>query len=211
MVRPRSIQAHRKVIESAAKLFAERGIDATSMDAIAEASGVSKATIYKHWPDKDRLCLEIMGHLYGLDEERPVFDSGDFRADMIAQLRYQPAEDRKAMRERIIPHFIAYSSRNEAFGTAWRSRALEPARVALADLIRRGEKRGILKSGIEPDIAIALLLGPMIYQHVFVTKAGRKAPEGLETHVADAFLAAFRRTVPQVAPRKPAPKRARAN
>ena len=59
------------------ELFAERGIDATSMDAIAEASGVSKATIYKHWPDKDALCLEVMGYLHGLDEEPPVFDSGE--------------------------------------------------------------------------------------------------------------------------------------
>ena len=38
------------------QLFSERGIDATSMDAIAETSGVSKATIYKHWQDKDALC-----------------------------------------------------------------------------------------------------------------------------------------------------------
>jgi len=33
-------------VDAAVLLFSERGIDATSMDAIAEASGVSKATIY---------------------------------------------------------------------------------------------------------------------------------------------------------------------
>ena len=48
MPRTRSADAHRKVLDAALELFAERGIDATSMDAIAEASGVSKATIYKH-------------------------------------------------------------------------------------------------------------------------------------------------------------------
>ena len=53
MGRPRSEQAHVRVLEAAAGLFADQGIDATSMDAIAEASGVSKATIYKHWPDKE--------------------------------------------------------------------------------------------------------------------------------------------------------------
>ncbi len=55
MVRPRSAQAHKKVLDAAVQLFSDRGIDATSMDAIAETSGVSKATIYKHWPDKDAL------------------------------------------------------------------------------------------------------------------------------------------------------------
>ena len=111
-------------------MFSERGIDATSMDAIAEASGVSKATIYKHWQDKDALCLEVIGYLHGLDEEPPVFDSGDLRADLIALLQYQPAADRQALREKITPHMIAYASRNRALAAVWRARVVEPARVA---------------------------------------------------------------------------------
>src|ERR1700710_1853744 len=100
MARPRSAQAHTKVLNAAVELFSERGIDATSMDAIAETSGVSKATIYKHWPDKDNLCLEVLSYLHGLDEEPPVFNSGDYRADLIAQLQYQPAADRQALTEK---------------------------------------------------------------------------------------------------------------
>jgi AcrR family transcriptional regulator len=191
MARPRSALAHKKVVDAAVQLFSERGIDATSMDAIAEASGVSKATIYKHWPDKDSLCLETMGYLHGLDEERPVFDSGDYRADLIAQLQYQPAADRQALREKMMPHMIAYASRNNLLGTAWRARVVEPARMALANILVRGEKRGILRPGIDPEIGIALLLGPMIYRHVFTQKLGQKGPKDLEVQVADAFLAAF--------------------
>jgi len=184
--------AHSKVLNAAIELFAERGIDATSMDAVAEASGVSKATIYKHWPDKDSLALEVMAHLYGLDEEPPVFDSGDFRADLIAQLRHEPAQECKAIREKIAPHLMAYASRNQAFGMAWRNRAIEPARVVLTNLIKRGEKRGALKRGIDPEVGLALLLGPMIYGKFFLTKKlGRKTPENLEVHTANAFLAAY--------------------
>jgi AcrR family transcriptional regulator len=192
MARPRSAVAHSKVLKAAADLFAERGIDATSMDAIAEASGVSKATIYKHWPDKDALALEVMAHLFGLDEELPVFDSGDFRADLITQLQYEPAPERKALREKMTPHLIAYALRNQVFGMAWRARAIEPARVAFTNLIRRGEKRGFLKRGIDPEVGIALLLGPMLYGKFFlVKKLGRKPPENLEVYTADAFLALF--------------------
>src|SRR5262249_38403020 len=113
MVRPRRALAHNKVLAAAAELFAASGMHATRMDAIAEASGVSKATIYKHWPDKDSLALEVMAHLFGLDEEPAVFDSGDFRADLIAQLRHEQAPECKAVREKIMPHLIAYASRNQ--------------------------------------------------------------------------------------------------
>jgi hypothetical protein len=61
-------------------------------------------------------------------------------------------------------------------------------------MIKRGEKRGILRRGIDPEIGIALLLGPMIYRHVFVSKMGAKGPKDLEMHVADAFLAAYAQT-----------------
>jgi AcrR family transcriptional regulator len=191
MARPRSALAHKKVVDAAVELFSERGIDATSMDAIAEASGVSKATIYKHWPDKDSLGLEVMGYLHGLDEEPPVFDSGDFRADLIAQLQYHPAPERQALREKMTPHMIAYASRNRVLGAAWRARVVEPARAALANMLKRGEKRGILRHGIDPEIGVALLLGPLLYRRVFVQKLGQKGPKDLEVQVADAFLAAF--------------------
>ena len=201
MARPRSIQAHRKVLEAAAELFAQQGIDATSMDAIAESSGVSKATIYKHWPDKDALCLEVLGYVHGLDEKPPVFDSGDFRTDLIDQLRYQPAANRKEMKDKIWPHLMAYSARNRAFGDAWRAKVLEPARVGLTASIKRGEKLGVLRSGIDPEIGIALLLGPMMYRHIFAQRLGQNAPKDLEVHVVDAFLTAFAKSKRSVKPK----------
>lgn len=191
MARSRSEDAHKKVIEAAATLLAERGIESTSMDAISRSSGVSKATIYRHWPDKDTLCLEVMLYLHGLDKELPVFDSGDLRADIVAQLRYDPAEDRKALRERIIPHLMAYAAHNRVFGDAWRSRVLLPVRTSLRALIERGKSRGVLRADLDPEVGLALLLGPMIYQKVFVYRLGGKVPEEMEAHVAQAFLGGF--------------------
>jgi AcrR family transcriptional regulator len=197
MARPRSAKAHNKVLDAAAQLFAERGIDGTSMDAIAETSGVSKATIYKHWPDKDTLCLEVLSYLHGLDDERPTFDSGDYLADLVAELKYEPALDRKALRERIVPHMMAYSWRNPAFGREWRSRALEPRRKAIAAIVKRGESRGILQRDIDPEIALSLLLGPLMYRFLLINKVGAAGPQNLEEHVARAFLAAFGLDHPQ--------------
>jgi hypothetical protein len=73
---------------------------------------------------------------------------------MIAQLRYDPAEDRKALRERIIPHLMAYASHNRVFGEAWRSRVLDPVRVALRQMMERGKQRGILKPELDPEVGL---------------------------------------------------------
>lgn len=191
MARPRSITAHRKVMEAALNLFAERGIDATSMDAIAEASGVSKATIYKHWRDKDQLCLEVLGYLHGMEEDAPVFDSGNLRADLISQLNYQPTVHHKEMKERIMPHLIAYSARNRAFGDQWRARVLEKPRTQLRDMLKRGMQRGSLVKSLDPEIGITLLIGPMLYRHIFENRFSGKLPSNLAAHVVDAFLAAY--------------------
>lgn len=43
------------VLEAADRCFYERGIAATGVDAIAEAAGVSKRTLYNHFPSKDDL------------------------------------------------------------------------------------------------------------------------------------------------------------
>lgn len=190
MARKRSAEAHRKVLESAIDLIAERGIDATSMDSISERSGVSKATIYKHWPDKEALAMEVLVHVHGLDEEPPLFDSGDFRRDLIARLAYQPGAD-AALKEKMWPHLMAYSARNPAFGDAWRARVVEPAREGLIAMIRRGQREGRLRKSIDTEAGVALLLGPFIYTHVFIRRLGREAPRNLESQVADAFLAAF--------------------
>src|ERR1700761_5883249 len=105
MPRTLSATAHQKAIRAALKLVAKHGVDGTSMDAIAATSGVSKATIYKHWSDKEKLLLEVMATIVGLTD-RPTFDSGDTKADVIAVLAYWPAEDRK-VREKLLPHFVA--------------------------------------------------------------------------------------------------------
>jgi AcrR family transcriptional regulator len=191
MARSKSEHAHSQVIEAAVSLFAERGIESTSMDAIARSSGVSKATIYRHWPDKDTLCLEVLVYLHGLEKPLPVFDSGDLRSDLIAQLQYDPAVDRKVMRERILPHLIAYASHNRVFGDAWRSRVISPIRLALRNMMERGKERGILRGELDPEIGLALLLGPLIYRNVFVHKHGGTAPKNLEVYIADNFMAGF--------------------
>ena len=188
MARMRSVSAHRKVIQAAVQLVAARGFDATSMDAIAESSGVSKATIYKHWPDKEALMLELMAEMSGL-HSRPKFDSGNVRADMAAVLGYRPEENGET-RERIMPHFMAYSARHPAFGRAWRSMVMEPPRRELTHLLKKGIASGQLSNQIDFEVALALLIGPILYRHVFLYK-GEADHGDLAAQVVESFWRAW--------------------
>jgi TetR/AcrR family transcriptional repressor of mexJK operon len=51
----------RQMLEAATALFIERGYGAVSMDAVARAAGVSKATLYAHFASKDALFATIIG------------------------------------------------------------------------------------------------------------------------------------------------------
>jgi AcrR family transcriptional regulator len=48
--RPRSVETTNAILESAYTLMAATGLAATTIDAIAKHSDVSKMTIYKWWP-----------------------------------------------------------------------------------------------------------------------------------------------------------------
>jgi AcrR family transcriptional regulator len=195
MARTPSAQAHNKVLEAALSLFAERGIDAASMDAISEASGVSKATIYKHWKDKDALALEALGMLFGMFDEPPKFDSGDLRQDFIDVLNYQPAQPRQEMKNRVMPHVMAYAARNRAFGDTWRSRILARPQTQLKRLVDRGIAQKKLVKNINVDIALAQLLGPALYWYIFHDrKAGNKLPAEWAEQVVDTFWKVYGRT-----------------
>jgi AcrR family transcriptional regulator len=167
MSRGLSQRAHNKVLETATGLFAERGLDATSVDAIAAASGVSKATIYKHWTDKDALCLDVLMHVHLLDEGPPEVDSGDLKADLKAFLRYEPSRRKAEVLQRLTPHLVAYAAKNAQFGRAWKTRVMDRARAGIKTLLRRGMDRGIFPAVLDEDLGVALLLGPMMYRHIF--------------------------------------------
>ena len=166
MARPRSEEAHDRVLRAALDLFGERGIDATSMDAIAQSSGVSKATIYNHWPNKEALLIDVMLMVNGLGRDPEDVDSGDLCKDLATVLTRRPPDEFDAARNRMMPTMIAYSAVHKEFGEAWRHRVMEPSRVCLKRILRRGIKRGLLPSSLDLDMSMALLLGPVLYGHI---------------------------------------------
>jgi AcrR family transcriptional regulator len=190
MARSRSPQAHEKVLRAALDLFGERGIDATSMDAIAQHSGVSKATIYNHWPDKEALLMEVMIMIHGLDRQREDIDSGDLQRDLTTVLTRRPPDQFDEARMQMTPSLISYSALHPEFGKAWRHRVMDPPREGIKNILRRGIQRRLLPRSLDLDASVALLLGPLLYDHIF-NKDARIKPPDIGPVAAEAFCRAF--------------------
>ncbi len=51
-------EAKQRILETAGKLFAERGYELVGINELIEKSGVAKATFYQHFRSKETLCFE---------------------------------------------------------------------------------------------------------------------------------------------------------
>ena len=66
------------VTRAARQLFLDQGFSATSMDAVAKAAGVSKATLYAYFPSKEALFASlIMAECEGMQRHLPQPDLSD--------------------------------------------------------------------------------------------------------------------------------------
>lgn len=57
------------LIEVSLQLFRSKGYRRTSMADIGRASGLLKGSIYHHFPNKERLLIEVIQHVIGLFED----------------------------------------------------------------------------------------------------------------------------------------------
>lgn len=67
----RDARENRQTILAVAKqLFADQGVDATSMHEIARAAGVGQGTLYRHFAHKGELCRGLIGEDIAAFQER---------------------------------------------------------------------------------------------------------------------------------------------
>jgi AcrR family transcriptional regulator len=57
---PAFADSHERIIDAGYRLFCRRAIRDVAMDEVVLASGVAKATLYRHFPTKDDLVLAIL-------------------------------------------------------------------------------------------------------------------------------------------------------
>jgi len=86
MPRDTVVDSRQEILRTAARLFQQRGYDATSMNDVAAALKLSKGGLYHHFQSKDEILFEIMNHAMEITQER-VLDPVRGIADPEERLR----------------------------------------------------------------------------------------------------------------------------
>jgi TetR/AcrR family transcriptional regulator, cholesterol catabolism regulator len=72
MARETLVDSRQEILRTAARLFQQRGYDATSMNDVAASLKLSKGGLYHHFQSKDEILFEIMNHAMEMTQERVI-------------------------------------------------------------------------------------------------------------------------------------------
>ena len=162
--RPRSIETEHAILDSAYRLMAAEGLAATSIDAVARDSGVSKMTIYKWWPSREALLIDAF--LRQAATMLPLADSGDAAARITRHaMAYAEAlnGDFGKVQLAVIAECIAGTGSARLFS----DRYLGMRRDLVLRIIKQGQKDGQVLSPESPGDLYDRIYGTLFYQSVF--------------------------------------------
>lgn len=182
--RRRSVRAHEQVLEAAIALFAERGLESTSMDAIADAAGVSKATIYRRFRDKNDLVTAAVVSFHPTDSD--VFVGGT-REQLVAFLQATRRRMVDGPGGVIMSQILAETQRNPELVKLHRERTVGPRVATIIRVLEAGIAAGEVRADLDLDVAAELLTGSWISRLV----RGNDFPEDWSERVVDTIWPAI--------------------
>jgi AcrR family transcriptional regulator len=161
--RPRSEKSRRAILGAASELLTERGLDAISMDAVAERAGASKATIYRWWSSKEVLALDA---LYAEWDTAPAGsrDTGSLGGDLVALIRPWVRLLARRPFGRVIAMFVTKAQSDPEFAETYRARFVEPRRQRARDIFIRAIERQEISADTDIELALDLLYGPFYHR-----------------------------------------------
>lgn len=159
--RPRSEQARLAVLRATSELLHEVGLRAMTTEEISARSGASKATIYKWWPNKHAVAVEAF--LAEMMAESPDPDTGSAREDFRRIIRGL-AHFYTGASGRVFAQLVGEGQTDPAVRRELQAHLVAPRRDLMRNVWDRGVARGQLRNDIDPEVAVDLLIGPVLYQ-----------------------------------------------
>lgn len=181
--RPRDEEVRKRILNSAAQLLEDLCFEDITVDAIAEASGAGKATIYRWWPNKAAVLIEAFRER--IAQELPFPNSGDFRNDIRQLLQNFTEIIYKGRRGKVFRAFISGAQADPEIAKAFREIWIRPRRAEAKKLFERLIAEGIADAGLDPDLAVEFVFSPLYYR--LLTGWGEITPEYLDRLVDTAL------------------------
>jgi len=154
--RPRSAEADRAILDATIALLYAEGYSRMSMEAVAEAAGVGKTTVYRRYRDKADLVTAAIASMPGLDE---LPDSGDTRADLLQMLEGVVRSKQRVQDMRLVGTLWAEQERNPELVKLFRARVIGPRRKMMLEILRRGQERGQVRKDVDTALVLEMLIG----------------------------------------------------
>ncbi|MGW0230769.1 TetR/AcrR family transcriptional regulator [Actinopolymorpha singaporensis] len=160
--RPRDAEVDRRILAAARETITAHGYAGLSVDAVAERAGVAKTTLYRRWPSKARLVADLVS---GMQDEVGLTETGDVVADL-TRLTAGIAGSLTAAGAPLVADLTAAMAHDPDFGATMRERWAQWRRAAV-DLLGRAAERGVLSPGLDPEVTVDQLAGPLYYRLLF--------------------------------------------
>jgi AcrR family transcriptional regulator len=182
----RSDRVRQSVLDTTADLVAELGVERTTIDEVANRSGVAKTTIYRHFESKQALVVEAV---HACTQIPVVTDTGSLRDDLISCFSGMSKASYEGRLGDMMLSLMDAAQRDPELGRLVRAQADQRRRFATR-VIEQAVERGDLPADLDVDLIVTLLSGPLVY-----TKLVRRqrVTDELVASVVDSVLAAHLR------------------
>lgn len=192
--RPRSSDAHRRILDAARELLSEEGFSDLRLEHVAARAGVGKATIYRRWGSKEALAQELLAELAG--PHIAVAETGDTRTELLAAVTNPMRAVTDTPFGPVIRALLSQIAVNPTLGDPFRATVVQARRDEIGRVIARGIARGDLRPDADPTIATELLVGPVYFRLMF----GGDLNDAFARRIVDAVLTGYGR--PSKRPKK---------
>jgi AcrR family transcriptional regulator len=188
MSRPRDHRYH-EILEGAARLIFQSGYEATSMQEIAEACGLTKAGLYHHIKTKEALLLAIMH--YGMDmfDDMVLAKTADI-VDPVARLRECMARNIALITQDASKEVTIILHEHQTLtGAAKDEINMRKKRYVrfLEAAFREASERGQIRA-VDPTLAAFSFLGVVLWTYKWYRAEGKLSPRQLSDGMIDLFF-----------------------
>ncbi|MER6030563.1 TetR/AcrR family transcriptional regulator [Streptomyces sp. NPDC001851] len=159
-----------------------------SIEGIARRAGVGKTAVYRRWRSKLHLVLDVVSALAVLG--LPVPDTGSLEGDLRLLYEVTSRGLRHPVASQIIPDLQAEAARNPDIADAFQKALRDGQEGVASKIMAAAEGRGEVRAGLDPDLALDLISGPLYWRAVVIRAP--KLPKGYLEKLARATAGALK-------------------